>query len=62
MEVQEGSGLSCTVQSLHSEMSHLIGRHSAVQLWTPPLYMSPRIFLATFWAKQNPNLFFSVAV
>ena len=36
MEVQQGSGLSCTVQSLLSEKSHLIGHHSAVLLWPPP--------------------------
>ena len=27
-----GRGLSCTVQSLHSDLSHLIGRHSVMQL------------------------------
>ena len=36
MEVQQGSGLSCTVQSLLSEKSHLIGQHSAVQLRPAP--------------------------
>ena len=46
MEVQEGSGLSCTVQSLHSEMSHLIGRHSAVQLRPPPyIWLQGRLIL-----------------
>ena len=32
MDSQSGCGLSCTVQSLLCETSHLIGRHSAVQL------------------------------
>ena len=47
MEVQEGSGLSCTVQSLHSEMSHLIGRHSAVELRPPP-YLRLKVLNRTF--------------
>ena len=42
MDAQQGCGLSCTLLSLHSESSHLIGQHSAVQPRLPPLHMSPR--------------------
>ena len=36
MDAQLGCGLSCVVQSLLSESSHLIGQQSAVQLRQPP--------------------------
>ena len=36
MNAQLGCGLSCVVQSLLSESSHLIGQQSAVQLRQPP--------------------------
>ena len=35
MEVQKGSGLSCTVQSLLSKTSQLIGQYSVGKLRTP---------------------------